>query len=120
MIVGSLLCFKNPITQVAYAPPSAFTLIIDKNGYIDDKKPTSGNTYYAYLDKQADFSESGLGQVQIAEVKIGKRNYRTTTIGQKIWLAENLDYEFNGLQLNPEEMLYTPAAYYGSNSNREK
>lgn len=88
MIVGSLLCFKNPITQVAYAPPSAFTLIIDKNGYIGSKQPAAGNTYYAYLDKQADFSESGLGQVniivpEIGSVEIGERTYKTTKIGNQ-------------------------------------
>lgn len=56
---------QNPITQVAYAPNQNYTLIIDKNGYIGDKKYAAGNTYYATVDRSADFSSSQLGKVTI-------------------------------------------------------
>ena len=48
---------------------------------------------------------SGTGMVMVKEpepvqgVTIGGRTYRTVTIGNQEWMAENLDYKFNGLTL---------------------
>ena len=52
-------------------------------------------------------------------VVIGGRTYRTVTIGNQEWLAENLDYKFdyNGSQLPVGEsgVINTPAAWYYNN-----
>lgn len=52
-------------------------------------------------------------------VVIGGRTYRTVTIGNQEWLAENLDYKFdyNGSQLPVGEpgVITTPAAWYYNN-----
>ena len=49
-------------------------------------------------------------------VEIGGRSYRTITIGNQEWLADNLDYTFEcdgePLPINPEEPQTTPAAWY--------
>jgi uncharacterized protein (TIGR02145 family) len=98
-------------------------VVVDKNGYIGyditQYFQYSGNTYYynyAILDNSANYSEAGLGQVTFyttANNIIGGREYRTTIIGGKEWLAENLDYKFPGLAIgswssNPS------AGYYGN------
>ena len=98
-------------------------VVVDKNGYvgydITQYFQYSGNTYYynyAILDNSANYSEAGLGQVTFytpANNIIGGREYRTTIIGGKEWLAENLDYKFPGLAVgswssNPS------AGYYGN------
>lgn len=102
-------------------------VVVDKNGYIGyditQYFQYSGNTYYynyAILDNSANYSEAGLGQVTFytnANNIIGGREYRTTIIGGKEWLAENLDYKFTGLAIgswssNPS------AGYYNNDENQ--
>lgn len=43
---------------------------------------------------------------------IGGREYRTVQIGEQIWLAENLDYQFSGCEIGAEGSPNTPAAWY--------
>lgn len=47
---------------------------------------------------------------------IGGRTYKTTKIGNKIWLAENLDFKFQGLKIGTEETEEGEpyAAYYNN------
>lgn len=100
-------------------------MIIDKNGYIGEKRPNGNTVYFGYLDSFADFSDKGLGQVTIipiviGEVTIGGRKYKTTKIGNQEWLAENLDYKFdvNGSQIpiGSSGTPTTPAAWYYDNN----
>ena len=100
-------------------------MIIDKNGYIGEKRPNGNTVYFGYLDSFADFSDKGLGQVTIipiviGEVTIGGRKYKTTKIGNQEWLAENLDYKFdvNGSQIpiGVNGSPTTPAAWYYDNN----
>jgi uncharacterized protein (TIGR02145 family) len=64
---------------------------------------------------------SGTGIVMVKEpepvqgVTIGGRIYRTVTIGNQEWLAENLDYKFNGCDIGPSDTPSTPAAWYYDN-----
>jgi len=49
---------------------------------------------------------------------IGGRKYKTTVIGNQIWLAENLDYKFDGLKITSEYSSKEPrAAYYNNDEN---
>lgn len=100
--------------------------VVDENGYIGavvtDYFPHSGNTYYnnfAVVVNNADFSQSGLGQVAFitpGTTDIGGRTYRTVNIGGVEWLAENLDYKFSGCAIDGSGEWITPAAwYYNSN-----
>ena len=83
--------------------------VVDENGYIGavvtDYFPHTGNTYYnnfAIVINNADFSNSGLGQVTFitsGTTDIGGRTYRTVNIGGLEWLAENLDYKFSGCNI---------------------
>ena len=104
---------QNTVKQVAYTPPQSSTLIIDKNGYIGDKQQAAGNTYYATVDSVADFSDEQLGQVTLLfpkddEIAIGGKIYKIIAIGNKIWLAQNLDFNFDGnaVYYNNDESTY--------------
>ena len=65
---------------------------------------------------------SGTGMVMVKEpdpgfIDIGDRRYNTVTIGNQVWLKENLDYIFNGLNVSSEESPITgeptvPTAWY--------
>lgn len=46
---------------------------------------------------------------------IGGRTYRTVTIGNQEWLAENLDFKTSGIEIAPSSLPYTPAAWYYNN-----
>lgn len=49
-------------------------------------------------------------------VIIGGREYKTVKIGNQEWLAENLDYKFNGVTIGPSGSGITnPAAWYYNN-----
>ena len=48
-------------------------------------------------------------------VTIGGRAYKTVTIGNQVWLAENLDYKFDGCDIGPTGSPSTPAAWYYDN-----
>lgn len=48
-------------------------------------------------------------------VTIGGRAYKTVTIGNQVWLAENLDYKFSGCDIGPTGSPTTPAAWYYNN-----
>ncbi len=99
--------------------------VVDENGYIGavvtDYFPHAENTYFnnfAIVVNNADFSQSGLGQVTFitpGTADIGGRTYRTVNIGGVEWLAENLDYKFSGCAIGPSGSQNTPAAWYYNN-----
>lgn len=43
---------------------------------------------------------------------IDGREYETVQIGNRLWMAENLDYKYTGLTVNPENYYTTLAAFY--------
>ena len=45
---------------------------------------------------------------------IGGKTYKTCIIGNREWLAENLDYQFEGCSIAPSGVPSTPAAWYYS------
>lgn len=97
-------------------------VVVDPNGYIGydltDYVQTRGATFYynyAILSAGDDFSSKGLGQVTLYTLNsnnIGGRIYNTVVIGGKEWMAENLDFKFTGLAINPDGSPSTPAAWY--------
>lgn len=99
--------------------------VVDVNGYIGavitDYFPHADNTYFnnfAVVVNNADFSQSGLGQVTFitpGTTDIGGRTYRTVNIGGVTWLAENLDYKFSGCNIGGSGTPSTPNAWYYNN-----
>jgi len=112
----SLLQFTKPNRQVAYAPPQAYTLTIDKNGYIGDKKPADGYTHYCFKEIFSDYSQSGLGQVTPLKYSvIGDKEYVTAIMPDgKEWMAENLDFlpSDGSIAKNPSSIISNAAAWY--------
>ena len=48
-------------------------------------------------------------------VTIGGRTYRTVIIGNQEWMAENLDWKFDGCDIGSSGLPSTPAAWYYDN-----
>lgn len=99
-------------------------VVVDSNGYIGyditNYFNASPNFYYNYaiLAAGEDFSQSGLGQVTFytpASNNIGGRVYNTVVIGGKEWMAENLDFKFNGLTIGQGSSSSEPRANYYQN-----
>lgn len=123
------------LESVVNIVPIQQIVVVDKNGYIGYDLTNffqyRGSTYYynyAILDNSANYAESGLGQVTFyttANNIIGGREYRTTIIGGKEWLAENLDYKFPGLAVgswssNPSAGYYdNDEAQYGIDGSKK-
>lgn len=94
--------------------------VVDENGYVglvvNKYFSHNGAAYagnYAIVVEGADFSSQGLGRVTFVEygtLEIGGLEYRTVTIGNQTWMAENL-------QLNvPNSWFYNnDEATYGRN-----
>lgn len=65
--------------------------------------------------------ESGAGggiQPEIyGNVKIGNRNYKTIQYNNKEWLAENLDYKFDGCLYGMEQTNYPCCGYYDNDED---
>ena len=113
--------------------------VVDENGYIGidmtGNFQLKGSGYaldfnWCVCVSGVDFSGSALGQVEfvdIADDYIGGRKYRTVTIGGKVWMAENLDFKFSGLNVGqsgtsstePRANYYNDSeATYGVNGNK--
>lgn len=111
-------------------------VVVDENGYIGYDftafiNPDPYNYYSFAILSTEDFSQAGLGQVTIYTPSIdciGGRTYRTTTIGNQIWLAENLDFKIPGCMIGystanlndiPQANYYNnDEATYGVNGNK--
>lgn len=115
--------FDNPI----YTPITIYEVTVQK-----------GDTIYAHLVPVRDestghpnFFDEVSGRVMNPElgptwtswnefeiidgVVIGGRMYPTVTIGNQVWLAENLDYKFDGCDIGAAGIPSTPAAWYYDN-----
>lgn len=90
----SLLKFQKQNRQIAYAPPVPYTMTVDKNGYIGDKYPADGYTHYCFKEVISDYSQSGLGQVNLLKwTTIGDKEYVTGIMPDgREWMCQNLDY----------------------------
>lgn len=82
--------------------------------------PTAGNANSAsFLNGMGDWSM--LQEVTNSEIDnifgafIGDRDYRTVIIGNQMWLAENLDWKFDGLQIGGEYTVNVANAWYYDN-----
>jgi len=94
--------------------------VVDENGYVglvvnkySSQSGVACEGNYAIVVEGADFSSQGLGRVTFVEygtLEIGGLEYRTVTIGNQTWMAENL-------QLNvPNSWFYNnDEATYGRN-----
>lgn len=49
-------------------------------------------------------------------VEIGGKSYRTVSIGNQVWLGENLDYQFDGCTIGPSGNPEVPSAWYYNNN----
>lgn len=67
------------------------------------------------LTHGANSLESGGGDF----VEIGGRKYPVVKIGNQLWMAENLDFAYQGLALNAAGTPTTPGAWYNGDSYRE-
>ena len=94
--------------------PSLFNFVSMVNGKLIQ--------YDDMLVKYGHGGESGGDTPEPTGSVIGGRWYRTVTIGGKEWLAENLDYTFDGLTIglskNTDE--YPAANYYNQNEEEYK
>lgn len=101
--------------------------VVDENGYVGGDflavyypNPNYSNNF-AIVVPGADYSGMGLGSVVFADspVTIGGRSYRTVTIGNATWLAENLDYKFqvdgSQIPIGVSGTPTTPSAWYYGN-----
>lgn len=89
--------------------------VVDESGYVGIvvNDNSSEYTIYAIVVEGADYSNMGLGRVTFVDygtIEIGGLAYRTVTIGNQTWMAENL-------QLNvPDSTFYNnDEATYGRN-----
>jgi uncharacterized protein (TIGR02145 family) len=97
--------------------------VVDANGYIGLDLTNLFNyhndTYYNYaILSNDDYSTKGLGQVTFytsANNCIGGRTYRTVIIGGREWLAENLDFKWDGLVIGGDASYDKPRANYYNN-----
>lgn len=107
--------------------PTTGVKVVDEKGYIggDFSKvyypnPTYSNNF-AIVVPGADYSSAGLGSVTFADstVTISGRDYKTVTIGNASWLAENLDYKFqvdgSQIPIGASGTPSTPSAWYYGN-----
>jgi uncharacterized protein (TIGR02145 family) len=56
-----------------------------------------------------------IDEIFVEGVKIGGRKYPYVQIGNQLWLAENLDYKFDGCGIGGSETPSTPHAWYYNN-----
>lgn len=56
-----------------------------------------------------------VGASEETSVKIGGRVYPVVKIGNQLWITENLDYKFSGVDIAPSDSPETPAAWYYDN-----
>lgn len=91
--------------------------VVDENGYVglvvNKYFSHNGAAYagnYAIVVEGADFSSQGLGRVTFVEygtLEIGGLEYRTVTIGNQTWMAENLQLNVsNSWFYNNDEATY--------------
>lgn len=63
-----------------------------------------------------EYIDERLDNYDTYSVTIGERKYRAEKIGNQLWLASNLDYQFAGLDIAPDGVPTTPAAWYYNNN----
>ena len=88
------------------------TKVVDESGYVGFvvNDNSSEHNIYAIVVKGADYSSKGLGRVTFVDygtIEIGGLAYRTVTIGNQTWMAENLQLDVpNSTFYNNDEDTY--------------
>lgn len=86
--------------------------VVDESGYVGIvvNDNSSEYTIYAIVVEGADYSSKGLGRVTFVDygtIEIGGLAYRTVTIGNQTWMAENLQLDVtNSTFYNNDEATY--------------
>lgn len=101
------MSIESELARIQQAKAAIIEVIVAKGGTVEGIPP---------IEDLANCIKSipvGPGPEPTPYNVIGGREYKTVIMPDgKEWLAENLDYNFDGLSINPSDILTTPAAWY--------
>lgn len=109
-------------TEVTAQPTEDSTILVYHRFAIgsDDSLTYSTGTVSGEGDSTSviDYVNERLDNYDTFSVTIGSRKYRAEKINNQLWLASNLDYQFQGITMAPDGVPTAPAAWYYNNNEQ--